>query len=192
MTLYLCIKTVIISSRRPPNLSNFVGRQLKKSFCFDLIVIFLDTKALILLEHSFICRYDSSTGTFTVPSGGDGLYYFSVFLIVDGAEFTYFDVELNGQLICTVYSDLTESSANDSETTTCSGVAYAVEGVHDYYFIPCSHLCKDIILHLLFCIKILFVLAGDTVQVVYTSGTDTTPLLTSPTYYVNGFPGFRI
>ena len=127
-----------------------------------------------------------------MPPGGDGFYYFSVFLIVDGAEFAYFDVELNGQLICTVFSDLTQSSSDNTETTTCSGVAYAVEGIHDYYFIPCSHHCKDIVSHLLFCIKILLDLAGDTVQVVYTSGTDTTPLLQTTTYYLNGFTGFRI
>ena len=41
-------------------------------------------------------RYDSTTGTFTVPSSGDGFYYFSAFLTADGDEYVYFDVELNG------------------------------------------------------------------------------------------------
>ena len=34
--------------------------------------------------------------------------------------------------------------------------------------------------------------AGDVVQVVYRSGTDTTPLWATTSYYVNGFTGFRI
>ena len=29
----------------------------------------------------FISRYDSTTGVFTVPPGGDGVYYFSTYLI---------------------------------------------------------------------------------------------------------------
>ena len=36
------------------------------------------------------------------------------------------------------------------------------------------------------------VVAGDTVQVVYRGGTDTTPVYESSTYYYNGFTGFRI
>ena len=34
--------------------------------------------------------------------------------------------------------------------------------------------------------------AGDTVQVVYPSGSDTTPLNESTEYYFNGFSGFKI
>ena len=74
-------------------------------------------------------RYDSSTGTFTVPPGGDGLYYFSVYLRVEGDISLAFDVEHNGQLICRVYRDLTESPSTDSEMTSCSGVANVVEGI---------------------------------------------------------------
>ena len=124
-----------------------------------------------------------------MPPGGDGFYYFSVFLTVDGAEIAYFDVEINGELICTVYSDLTESTPIDSETTMCSGVAYAVEG-HTLFTSLETHL--HLFLHLLLCIQFLFDLAGDTVEVVYTAGTDTTPFRESTTYYYNGFTGFRI
>ena len=35
-------------------------------------------------------------------------------------------------------------------------------------------------------------LAGDTVQVVYRAGSDTTPVWATTTYYVDGFTGFRI
>ena len=65
---------------------------------------------------------------FTVPSGADGLYYFSIYRRVDGAEWGQFNVEINGKLFCTVFSDLTESPDTDSEITTCSGVSYACEG----------------------------------------------------------------
>ena len=71
-------------------------------------------------------RYDNTTGTCTVPPGGDRDYYFSVFLTVFGGKFGFFDVELNGDLICTVTSNLTQIS--EFETTSCNGSAYAVEG----------------------------------------------------------------
>ena len=45
-----------------------------------------------------------------MPPDGDGFYYFSVFLTGYGHEKSYFDVELNGELICTVFSDLTLST----------------------------------------------------------------------------------
>ena len=77
----------------------------------------------------YIYRYDSTTGTFTVPPGGDGFYYFSVFLTADGAEFGTFDMELNGELVCTAYSDQTESPGSDSETIACNGVLFTVEGI---------------------------------------------------------------
>ena len=64
-----------------------------------------------------------------MPSGGDGYYYFSVFMRADGDETASFDVELNGEIICTVNSDLTESISTDSEMMSCSAVAYAVEGI---------------------------------------------------------------
>ena len=80
-----------------------------------------------------VYRYDSTIGTFTVPSGGEGFYYFSAFLIADGGELVIFDVELNGDLICTVFSDLQDSPATDSQLTACNGVAYAVEGIYKTY-----------------------------------------------------------
>ena len=68
-----------------------------------------------------------------MPPGGDGYYYLSIYLLVDGAESAYFDVELNGELICTVFSDLTESPITDDQITSCSGVTYAIEGIVIFY-----------------------------------------------------------
>ena len=87
------------------------------------------------ISKTFFYSYDSTTGTFTVPPGGDGYYYFSVYLNADGDESSIFDVELNGERICTVRSDLTESPSTDWETTVCSGITYAVEGIS-----KCIHL----------------------------------------------------
>ena len=70
-----------------------------------------------------------------MPPGGDGFYYFSVYLLVDDDISVAFDVEINGQLICTVYSDLTESPSSDTEATSCNGVANALEGIFIYIMI---------------------------------------------------------
>ena len=69
-----------------------------------------------------------------MPSGGDGYYYFSAFLTVDGGKFGYFDVEVNGELVCTVDADVTESPTTDEEISSCSGVTYAVEGILGVFF----------------------------------------------------------
>ena len=136
------------------------------------------------------CRYDSSAGTFTVPPGGDDFYYFSVYLFVWGELAAYFDVTLNGELICTAGSDLTSSHGGDQELTTCSAVTYAVEGTHEnvltesvYIFTCLLKLTSD---HLPLCHT------GDVIQVVYRTGTNTNPLRVHTAYYWNGFTGFRI
>ena len=62
-----------------------------------------------------------------MPSGGDGFYYFSVFLIVSPSDHGYFDMEINGELICTALEDQNQSPS-DYGSTSCNGVAYATEG----------------------------------------------------------------
>ena len=94
--------------------------QLEYSQCLPVEMDFITSLFIV-------CRYNNSTGIFTVPSGGNGYYYFSVFLTVNSGEFGYFDVEINGELICTVSSNLTQAS--EFETTSCNGAAYAVEGI---------------------------------------------------------------
>ena len=77
-----------------------------------------------------IYRYDSTTGIFTVPPGGDGYYYFSVYFRVDGDISAAFEIEVNGELLCTAYSDLSESPNSDSQVMSCGGTAYTVEGIY--------------------------------------------------------------
>ena len=73
-------------------------------------------------------RYDNTTGTFTVPPGGDGFYYFSVYLTTISSEYAYFDIEINGDRLCSAAADLTEISFGDEIVTSCNSVAQAVEG----------------------------------------------------------------
>ena len=63
-----------------------------------------------------------------MPTGGDGFYYFSVYLTADAPEVCYFDIAINGLRICTAYSNLLSSPGTDSEATSCSGATYAVQG----------------------------------------------------------------
>ena len=73
------------------------------------------------------CRYDSTTGTFTVPSDGDGLYYFSVYLVVIAGKWSYFDLQLNGEVLCTAFADNQETMYDEGQSA-CSTTVYVVEG----------------------------------------------------------------
>ena len=81
-----------------------------------------------LLHSVYLYRYDSSTGTFTVPSGGGGYYYFSVYFTVWYTEYAYFDIEINGEPICTASADQNSSPYGVHGQTSCSAVTFAAEG----------------------------------------------------------------
>ena len=53
-------------------------------------------------------RYSNETGVFTVPSGGDGLYYFSIYLAVESDEHGRFQMMLNSELLCSAVGDYDE------------------------------------------------------------------------------------
>ena len=74
-----------------------------------------------------VYRYDSTTGTFTVPPGGNGFYYLSTFLLGQSGELGSFEIEFNGERVCTAYSEQRETSGDDL-TTSCTAIAYASEG----------------------------------------------------------------
>ena len=73
-----------------------------------------------------INRYDSSTGTFTVPPGGDGYYYFSTYLFVIVEKLARFDIQINGETLCTAQ---TVHSLGNNGPAVCSGAGYIMEGV---------------------------------------------------------------
>ena len=87
------------------------------------------TSQEILLEfyYVFVHRYDSITGTFTVPPGGDGFYYFTVYLDSQASEDSIFDIEINGEQICSV--ELDQQASSDEGQSSCSAAIYAVEGL---------------------------------------------------------------
>ena len=72
--------------------------------------------------------YDSTTGTFTVSPGGDGFYYFSVFLIVRNTEWAHFDIQINGETLCTAYTDQGDTPS-DPGLAACSAATYASDGL---------------------------------------------------------------
>ena len=74
-----------------------------------------------------VYRYDSTTGTFTVPPGGDGFYYFSVYLLVQADEYGIFDIRFNGDIICEAYSEQ-DDTIDDEATTSCNAIASLSEG----------------------------------------------------------------
>ena len=63
-----------------------------------------------------------------MPPGGDGFYYFSTYMRTFGGEFANFDIEINGELICSVTADIEDSDSLDREITSCSGATYTAEG----------------------------------------------------------------
>ena len=77
-------------------------------------------------------RYDSTTGTFTVPPGGDGFYYFSMYLLVDEGERADFDIEINGDIFCTTFGDQQNTPGDDGQVS-CSAAAYVVAGLLLYF-----------------------------------------------------------
>ena len=114
---------------------------------------------------------------FTVPPGGDGLYYFSLFLYVDIDEVAFFHMRLNDDVICAARPDHGGSGALDYTSGSCSSVVNADAGK------SCSSK-KNNNWRCLF--------TGDEVQVVLVGSDDNTPLDVSISLRVNEFNGFRI
>ncbi len=87
------------------------------------------------LPRASYFRYNPLTATFTVPPGGDGLYYFSTFFSVDSGQYAEFEVTTNGNSICRAFGDNDSNGDWDYAQATCSGLARLVEGTEDIYWI---------------------------------------------------------
>ena len=83
-------------------------------------------------------RYDSTTGTFTVPPGGDGLYYFSAYFVVFYHEYAGFNIQINGEVLCTARTDEEQQTTTDPGQSACSAASSVAEGlwqnILEYYF----------------------------------------------------------
>ena len=80
------------------------------------------------IEILFCCSYDSTTGVFTVPSGGDGIYYFSTYVLGEDGEWSRFDMRLNDDVICTAQPDHDNNGEIDPAAASCSAVVDVMAG----------------------------------------------------------------
>ena len=62
-----------------------------------------------------------------MPHSGDGFYYFSVYFLVDSDEFAYFDIQINGNVLCTAQTEQ-EDTPGDRGQAECSAASYATKG----------------------------------------------------------------
>ena len=69
---------------------------------------------------------------FTVPPGGDGLYYFSTYLLVGPGEIAYFNIEVNDVIVCTSFGDESTNSGSDLPQATCSAMVDVTQGKMKY------------------------------------------------------------
>ena len=67
-----------------------------------------------------MCRYISSTGEFTVSTGGAGLYYFYVHVLVDDGEAARVELMRNDEILCGMEGDDDDTGSGDYDTTTCA------------------------------------------------------------------------
>ena len=65
-----------------------------------------------------------------MQSGGDGFYYFSTYLVVTDYEYGTFDIQINGETLCTAYTEEEDTSAADRGQAACSGAAYVTESMN--------------------------------------------------------------
>ena len=79
-------------------------------------------------KNILVFRYNSTTGEFTVPAGGAGLYFFYTNFLADEQEFADFRIRLNGGQICVAYADMNNVGVNDNGTPSCAVLAILAEG----------------------------------------------------------------
>ena len=70
-----------------------------------------------------------------MPPGGDGYYYFSTYLLGNVAEFSLFDIQINGNVLCSVRLDQQQTSG-DALQSACSAATYAAQGIFDGFNCP--------------------------------------------------------
>ena len=63
-----------------------------------------------------------------MPLGGDGVYYFSMYLLVEPAEWARFQMRLNGNTICSTLPDHSTNGINDYAPGSCSAAVDVVAG----------------------------------------------------------------
>ena len=69
------------------------------------------------------CRYNSTTGMFTVPPGGDGMYFIYQFMTGDWGEYALFEIRINNVRMCSAHADLDVNGGSDRPSASCGVVA---------------------------------------------------------------------
>ena len=64
-----------------------------------------------------------------MPSGGEGYYYFSVFLTLFAGDAGFFDLQINGDTMCMAFTDKQGVSGGQDGQAACNVVAYITEGM---------------------------------------------------------------
>ena len=67
-----------------------------------------------------------------MPPGGDGWYYFFAHFRVVGNEYALFNIQLNGNYLCTMVEDDAGNQNSDGGQGGCGTVVYAEEGIFLY------------------------------------------------------------
>ena len=70
--------------------------------------------------------YNSSTGRFTTPSGGAGLYYFYFHVLIGFYRFAWFNIRHNGVTVAMMTED--EDRGGDFPSGSCGAVIMMQEG----------------------------------------------------------------
>ena len=108
--------------------------------------------------------YDSSTGLFTVPPGGAGLYYFYTHLLYYPDELSNFAIRHNGNDLCDAFADNFGEELWDM--SACGAVVVLNEGEHLFLKFPLSKYMftikctSSLIDHLSYVIVYIFFLAA--------------------------------
>ena len=95
----------------------------------------------MFLIFFFCCRYDRTTGIFRVPPGGDGVYYFSTYLLSFGGEYGRFDMRLNDDVICTAFEDHSNNGSGDAAPGSCTAVVDVIAG--NYFSLDTSKVLSN-------------------------------------------------
>ena len=62
-----------------------------------------------------------------MPPSGDGFYYFSAYFRVAANEFALFDIQINGAVMCTAFTE--QQEVGDGGQAACTAGTYATEGL---------------------------------------------------------------
>ena len=66
-----------------------------------------------------------------MPHGGDGVFHFSAYLLVEQGQTAVFDMMLNDEQICSAFPNHNSSGAGDVVPASCSAVISVVaDNVH--------------------------------------------------------------